>query len=99
MRELPDRGATLKGLLRIAALLAMAVASACGGGGGSSSSGDFVPTGRGTPPPTPPPRELRELIKHVVIVVQENRSFDNLFRGFPKSASPQTTATCTTVRG
>ncbi len=87
MRELPDRGATLKGLLRIAALLAMAVASACGGGGGSSSSSDFVPTGRGTPPPTPPPRELRDLIKHVVIVVQENRSFDNLFRGFPKAES------------
>ncbi len=87
MRELPGRGAALKGALRIAALLAVAVASACGGGGGGSSSDGFVPTGRGTPPPTPPPHELRKLIKHVVIIVQENRSFDNLFRGFPKAES------------
>jgi phospholipase C len=87
MRELPGRGAALKGALRIAALLAVVVVSACGGGGGGSSSGGFVPTGRGTPPPTPPPHELRKLIKHVVIIVQENRSFDNLFRGFPKAES------------
>ncbi|MGB6520372.1 MAG: alkaline phosphatase family protein [Candidatus Cybelea sp.] len=77
----------MKGALRIAALLAVVVVSACGGGGGGSSSGGFVPTGRGTPPPTPPPHELRKLIKHVVIIVQENRSFDNLFRGFPKAES------------
>jgi phospholipase C len=87
MRDLPDRGTALKGPLRIAALLAIALASACGGGGGSNSSDGFIPTGRGTPPPTPPPHELRKLIKHVVIVVQENRSFDNLFRGFPKAES------------
>ncbi|MGA8576403.1 MAG: alkaline phosphatase family protein, partial [Candidatus Cybelea sp.] len=41
---------------------------------------------RGTPGPppqsTPPPRLVRAHIKHVVIVVQENRSFDNLFHGF-----------------
>ena len=27
-------------------------------------------------------------IKHVVIIVQENRSFDNLFRGFPGADAP-----------
>ncbi len=64
-------------------LLCVALA-ACGGGGGSSSA--FVPSTRGSPPPTPPPHQLREHIKHVVIVVQENRSFDNLFHGFRGAA-------------
>lgn len=85
MRELPRRGEALKALLRIAPALALVGAAACGGGGGTSSG--FIPSGRGTPPPTPPPHQLRDHIKHVVIIVQENRSFDNLFRGFPGADS------------
>ena len=66
---------------RFATALVLLAAAACGGGGGSSSSGGFPPV-TGTPPPTPPPRQLRKYIKHVVVIVQENRSFDNFFHGF-----------------
>lgn len=59
------------------------IAAGCGGGSSGASS---VPPVEGTPGPpprsTPPPREVRQHIKRVVIVVQENRSFDNLFHGF-----------------
>src|SRR5580700_5178532 len=48
----------------------------------------------GSPPPMPPGMQsgvaLRELggtgagkIKHIVYIIQENRSFDNLFQGYP----------------
>ncbi len=77
----------MKRSLWLAALALAAVAAACGGGSGSSSGG-FVPGGnQGSPPPTAPPHQLRDHIKHVVIVVQENRSFDNLFHAFPGAAS------------
>ena len=45
----------------------------CSGGGGSAAAAQS-PAG---PPPLP------QVIKHVVIVIQENRSFDNLFNGYP----------------
>jgi phospholipase C len=35
-----------------------------------------------------PERGPNQYIKHVVIIVQENRSFDNLFRGFPGADAP-----------
>jgi phospholipase C len=38
------------------------------------------PTPTPSPSPTPPPLSK---IKHVVVVIQENRSFDNLFQGYP----------------
>jgi phospholipase C len=56
--------------------------AACSSGGSSNGGSGFVPPQPGGPPPSPPPRQLRERIKHVVILVQENRSFDNLFHGF-----------------
>ncbi len=61
-----------------------AIAAGCGGGGGSSDSNIPPVTGTPGPPPQlpPPPRLVREHIKHVVIIVQENRSFDNFFHGF-----------------
>ena len=34
--------------------------------------------------------ELRQHIKHVVIIIQENRSFDNFFKGFPGADSATT---------
>jgi phospholipase C len=41
-----------------------------------------------TPPPSPAPTSAgRGKIQHVVIIVQENRSFDNLFSGFPGADS------------
>jgi phospholipase C len=33
--------------------------------------------------PAPPTQQMSGLIKHVVIIVQENRTVDNLFNGFP----------------
>jgi phospholipase C len=52
--------------------LALVFLSGCGGGGGGAGI---------TAPPTQAPPQ----IQHVVIIVQENRSFDNLFNGFPGS--------------
>ena len=46
-----------------------------GCGGGSSPAAAPTP-----PPPTP---TLQSTIQHVVIIVQENRSFDDMFSGFP----------------
>ena len=61
-----------------AALVALLVVfSGCGGGGGSSPN----PV---APSPTPRP----QAIAHVVIVVQENRSLDNMFPGFPGADAP-----------
>jgi len=43
-----------------------------------------------TPVATPPPASspAQQYIKHIVIVVQENRSFDNLFSGFAGADAP-----------
>jgi phospholipase C len=41
-----------------------------------------TPSATPTPTPTPSPFALGK-IKHVVVVIQENRSFDNLFQGYP----------------
>ena len=48
----------------------------CGGGSMSTS-----------PPPTPLPSQK---IKHIVVIMQENRSFDDLFNGFPGADTVQT---------
>lgn len=60
-------------------LVACAGVAACGGGGGSSI----------TPATLPPPAvfgaKATTPIKHIVVVVQENRSFDNLFATFPNA--------------
>src|SRR5579862_6603520 len=41
-------------------------------------------------PPTQFTALLQKNIQHVVIIVQENRSFDNLFSGFPGADSATT---------
>jgi len=63
---------------RHAAVAAALSALLAGCGGGSSSMGPIPDPG---PTPTPPP--ARTPIQHVVIIIQENRTFDNLFHGFP----------------
>jgi phospholipase C len=54
--------------------------------------GDVTPTPSPSPSPTPTPTATPTAtptpfpvgrIKHVVVVIQENRSFDNLFQGYP----------------
>jgi|SRR5580700_1042629 phospholipase C len=47
----------------------------CGGGGGSTP-----PSG---PLPPPPPAKKGKYFTHIVIIIQENRTFDNLFATFP----------------
>ncbi|MDQ2909092.1 MAG: hypothetical protein M3R44_07070 [Candidatus Eremiobacteraeota bacterium] len=66
---------------RFLALALPLTLAACGGGSGGGSS-------LALPAPHEPINETTPLgsagvIKHVVILVQENRSFDNLFEGFP----------------
>jgi len=68
----------LRGILRSALTFALA---ACGGGGGTNLSTPAIP--HAPPVFESTPLGSSGLIKHVVIVVQENRSFDNLFEGFP----------------
>jgi phospholipase C len=64
---------------RMLAFALLLGAAACSGGGGSSSSGSPPISAPTTGPASTP----NPLIKHVVIIVQENRSFDNLFATFP----------------
>jgi phospholipase C len=68
-------------MLSLACLVALA---ACGGGGGgSSSAGGGPPVHPTMAPTTSPTATPNSLIKHVVIIIQENRSFDNLFATYP----------------
>jgi phospholipase C len=61
----------------LAFLLVPTLSALLGGcGGGSASAG-------GGPLPPPPPATKGKYFTHVVIVVQENRTFDNLFATFP----------------
>jgi phospholipase C len=56
-----------------AAVLILAIASGCAGAGRTS----------GAIPGKAPAKHSRDVIKHIVVIVQENRSFDNLFQGYP----------------
>jgi phospholipase C len=56
--------------------------SACGGS--STSPGAILPA---RPPNSNTLALERKLIKHVVIITQENRSFDNMFQGYPNADS------------
>jgi phospholipase C len=60
-------------VLRAAFGSAVCLCAFLAGCGGSSNSG--------TPPPGPTPESAK--IQHVVIILQENRTVDNLFNGFP----------------
>jgi phospholipase C len=62
----------------IAPLLAAVVLSGCTGGSGGGGGG-AVPL----PKPSYLPGRAPKYIKHVVIVIQENRSFDNFFATYP----------------
>jgi phospholipase C len=76
----------MQGLRRVSwrfAFAALAFAATLGApltacGGGSTGAAAALP-----PLPPPPPAKKGKYFKHVVIVVQENRSFDNLFATFP----------------
>jgi phospholipase C len=66
--------------------------SACGGGGGGRATSGVLPaaqTPTPTPVPIPTPRTLASTIQHVVVLMQENRSFDNMFNGYPGADTVQ----------
>jgi len=62
------------------ALVLLFVLAGCGGGGGTSGGPAVIPS---SPAPAGPPKTPQQAIRHIVVIVQENRSFDNLFQGFP----------------
>lgn len=61
---------------------AAALLSACGGSGSASSGGNFATFGGPPAPGHAVRRHSSGKIQHVIIIVQENRSFNNLFYGF-----------------
>jgi phospholipase C len=58
------------------------VIAACSGGGAGAPQATPIPA---TSDPAIPDSGFTGTIEHVVIIVQENRTFDNLFNGFPGS--------------
>jgi phospholipase C len=60
-------------------MLAALTTASCGGG----STGASLPQTASAP--SPPKRYASSVIKHVVLMIQENRSFDDLFATFPNA--------------
>ena len=72
--------------LRLSSLLLIWALAGCAGGGSTGSPGSV-------PRVASPALNTRGLIKHVVFIVQENRSFDNVFNGFPGADTVQSGTT------
>ena len=72
-------------LSRAVAVFILAAAAGCVSANGSRDS-----TGRELPPLTRAvyPDDVGKYIKHVVVIIQENRSFDNFFSGYPGADAP-----------
>ena len=64
----------------LAALFALVPASGCSGGGSQTGGGSLPPP---QPTPTTQPVGTPKYIKHVVIMIQENRTFDDFFATYP----------------
>ena len=71
------------------ALLASGALSGCSSGGSTSSVAPGPPVHTSGPTGGTPLARERQLIKHVVVIIQENRSFDNMFNGYPNANSAQ----------
>jgi phospholipase C len=70
------------------ALAAIALTAGCGGGSSAGPRSVMPdPPGGSNPGRGNNLASERALIKHVVIIVQENRSFDNMFNGYPNANS------------
>jgi phospholipase C len=67
----------MRPILGVAAAVAASAMAACAGGSIGANNGTMLPhsTARSAPAP--------KRIAHVVVMIQENRSFDNLFARFP----------------
>ncbi|HEY1654897.1 MAG TPA: alkaline phosphatase family protein [Candidatus Tumulicola sp.] len=69
---------------RICGVAALALSGCSAGGGFGGRTTDAGPfSGAAFHASAQPAR--RQKIRHVIIIVQENRSFDNLFQGFPRA--------------
>jgi phospholipase C len=75
-----DNRFTLSTGLLAAVLAAFSFAACASGGNGATAFAPSTPGGGATSD-----TESTKYIKHIVIIVQENRSFDNLFATFPKA--------------
>lgn len=79
---------------RKALILALGLAFVAGcagaGGGAGRSTGSLVPQLRPNAQPTPCRVRNAYCIKHVVIVIQENRTFNDIFAGFPGARTSMT---------
>jgi len=76
-----------------AALFLFAVAAGCAGAVGPGTvpapGPTILPLPSTSPNPSGPPTAYSQHIKHIIIIVQENRSFDNMFNGFPGADTAQ----------
>jgi phospholipase C len=70
----------------------LGVLAACVLGVACTSQSSGVPSPAFQTLPVQPPIHDQGIIKHVIIIVQENRSFDNLFNGFPGADTAQSGA-------
>ncbi|MBV8725046.1 MAG: hypothetical protein JO351_04260 [Candidatus Eremiobacteraeota bacterium] len=69
------------------ALLACAGCTLAGGGSNLTSGGasrEVLPQGNNPRPKTP----ASQYISHVIVIIQENRSFENFFAGYPGADAP-----------
>jgi len=69
-------------------LLALASCGSSGSSGVPHQAPTHSPGPTPTPAPSPTATPAADPITHIVIIVQENRSFDNLFAGFPGADAP-----------
>ena len=81
--------------LRAVATVALLAAAGCGGAATQQTT-PMLPTAAVAQPMAVP---VGNYIKHVVIIVQENRSFDNVFAGWPGSDSTMSGKATTIVNG
>jgi phospholipase C len=71
----------------LAALASLALAACGGGASGTPPTGETLPDSpRLAQPATGNP--VHKYIKHIVVIIQENRSFENFFAGFPGANAP-----------
>lgn len=57
---------------------------------GCSSNGNARPALQGALPPVQPAGSAKNYLSHVIVIIQENRSFENFFAGWPGADAPMT---------
>lgn len=71
--------------LAILTVAALALATACSSNGGNSTA---IPLARESSPHGH--KHSQSKISHVIVIIQENRSFDDFFAGYPAANAPMT---------